>query len=73
VERDLFCDAVRRAADGAGDMRAVSVAVVGAVSVVDGRESVADPAGELLMGRAQPGVDDVGLNALPGLVVGRCC
>ena len=70
VERDLLRDAVRRSAGRAGDVRPVAVAVVRPVPVADEVGAVADAAGELLVRRAHPGVDDVGVHARTGLVVG---
>ena len=46
-ERHLLGDAVGRAADRAGDVRAVAVAVVRALAVADRVEAVADAAAEL--------------------------
>jgi hypothetical protein len=50
-------------------VRAVAVAVVRALSVADEIGAVARPAAELLMRCAHARVDDVGVNALPRLVV----
>ena len=69
VERDLLGHAVRRSADRAGDVGAVAVAVVRALAVADEIGAVAHPAGELLVGRADARVDDVGVDACSGLVV----
>jgi hypothetical protein len=47
----------------------VAVAIVRALAVVHRREAVPHPAGELLMAGADTRVDDVGVDALPRLVV----
>ena len=51
-------------------MGAVAVAVVRAAAVADEVGAVARPAGELLVGGADARVDDVGVHARAGLVVG---
>ena len=70
VERDLLRDAVRRSAGRAGDVRPVAVAVVRPVPVADEIGAVAHAAGELLVRGPHAGVDDVGVHAGTGLVVG---
>jgi hypothetical protein len=69
MKRDLLRDAVGGSARRAGDVRAVAVAVVRAVPVVDEAGAVAHPSGELLVRGPDAGVDDVGVDALAGLVV----
>ena len=69
VQRDRFRHTVGGPADGPGHVRAVAVAVVGALAVAHGREAVADPARELRVGRPEAGVDDVGVDARAGLLV----
>ena len=59
MERDLLGHAIRRSAGRAGDVRAMAVAVVRALTVTDEIGAVAHPAGEFLVGRADAGVDDV--------------
>ena len=49
-----LCDAVGRCPNSAGDVRAVPVAVVGALPVVDEAGSVTMRAAELCMGAADP-------------------
>jgi hypothetical protein len=61
-------DAVGGAADGAGDVGAVAVAVVG--TAADGVETVADAPGEFIVGGEHAGIDDVGMHAGCGGVVG---
>ena len=68
-QRDALGDAVGAAADGAGHMRAVAVAVVGRAAV-DGIVAGADAPGELGMAAADAGVDDVGGDAAAGERVG---
>ena len=68
MDRDRLGDAVGRAADGAGDVRAVSVAVVDAAADEVGAE--ADATGELVVGDVETGVDHVGVHAGTGGVVG---
>lgn len=62
-------DAPGGAADSTGDMGAVSVAVLGAATIIDRGVANADTAAEVGMGRADAGVDDVGVNAASGGVV----
>src|SRR4051794_30937643 len=64
---DLLGHAVGGTADGAGDVRAVAVAVLGAVAVVDDVVARLHPASEVLVGGPDAGVDDVGGDALAGL------
>ena len=69
MERDLLGHAVGRPAGRAGDVGPVAVAVVRALAVTDEIGAVPHPAGELLVGCAHARVDDVGVDALPRLVV----
>src|SRR5690606_17716288 len=62
-EGDLLGDAVFGAADGACDVGAVAVAVLGVRVAVDEVVSGADAAGELAVGGADAGVHDVGGDA----------
>ncbi len=66
----LLRHAVGGARDGAGDVRAVAVAVGGAAAVVDGRVARGGAAGELRVGGQDAGVDDVGLHTGAVVVVG---
>ena len=68
-QRNTFGHAVCGATDGAGDMRAVTVAVLDAVPVADDVHSAQDPAGKLAVGAADPGVDDVSGHAAAGRVI----
>ena len=70
MQGDALRHAVRGAADGAGDVRAVAVAVARPVAVADGRVAGADAPGELLVRGPQAGVEDVGVHPRAGLVVG---
>jgi hypothetical protein len=63
-------DAVRRAADGAGDVRAVAVAVGGAAAVVDRGVARDRTTAELRVRVEHAGVDDVRRHARAGGVVG---
>ena len=63
MQRHLLGNAMRRAAHRAGDVGAVAVAVARAPPVVDGGVTTAHAPGELLMGRADAGVDDVSMDA----------
>src|SRR5205814_8418829 len=59
-------DAYRGAADGAGDGRAVAVAVLAVTPVADRVGADAGPAAELLVGGADAGVDDVRVHVRRG-------
>lgn len=61
-------DAVGGAADGSGDVGAVTVAVVG--TAADGVEAVADAASEFIVGGEHAGIDDVGVHTGGSGVVG---
>jgi hypothetical protein len=63
-------DAMGRAADGAGDVGAVAVAVVGVSAAGDGVEAVAHAAAELLVVEQHAGIDDVGVHVRCRGVVG---
>jgi hypothetical protein len=58
------------AAHGARYMGAVTVAVVGPLAVGDGGVPVADATGKLRMRRPDAGVDDIGVDAGAGDIVG---
>lgn len=62
-EGDTFCHPMRGTTDGAGDMRAVPVAILGAASVVDCGESRLEAPREFAMRAADAGVDHIGVNA----------
>ena len=59
-ESDVLGNAVGGASDGAGHVRAVSVAVGRTTPVADRGEARLDPAGELRVRCPDAGVDDVG-------------
>ena len=61
-EPHRFRDAVVRSADEAGDMRAVTITVIGAVGVFDCIEARDQPAAEIAVMR-DAGVDDVDSHA----------
>lgn len=56
-------DAVSGSSEGAGDVRAVAITIVGSVTVVDGGEPGSYSTGELVVRSANAGVDDVGSHA----------
>ncbi len=60
----LLGDTVLGTADGARDMRAVAVVVLGLVALVDGVEAVRWATAEVLVADVDAGVDDVGGDAL---------
>ena len=70
MDRHAFGHAVGGAADGAGDMGAVTVAVGGVAAAGDGIVTAAHAAAELAVGQQYAGVDDVGMHACSGSVVG---
>ena len=64
MQRHALGDAVGAAADRAGDMGAVSVAVIWGAAV-DSVVAGADASAELGVAAANAGVDDVGVDPLP--------
>ena len=68
VEGRLGGDAERGSQGGAGAVRAVAIAIVGHVVVVDKVKAGADPVGVLDVVGVNAGVDDVDVNAGAGVV-----
>ena len=71
VQLYLLCHTIVRAAEGASDVRAVSVAVVGASSIVDRAEHSGRATAELGVRGANARVEDVRVHAAAGHAV--CC
>src|SRR6476661_3022916 len=68
-EPHVLRDAVRRASDRTGDVRAVAVAILRAPTIADFVDAARSPSAEFAMRAANAGVDDVGVYTVASCVV----